>query len=288
MVNLVGFPSAGFAGSQASLEPDLDAMVNSALARGEVVYLRVQTAPGEAIVLTQSRVIILKGAICATNGKAFGRYFALDEIVRFEYRGWFSITFIAVITRVTETEQIPRWNRRCCSFGVTFAGGLGGPTARYLRQLEAWFVSQRRNALLTAPLAKVIPVGVAIQHGESFYIQVPATYFEEKTVREYSGGTSGVSIPIAYGIRYRVGGMRGRSWTRQELQQDDTGSLLIGTSRLVFVGTRRTLSIPLHSIATVEAFVDGMRVGIANKPMTFFKTEDDVPGLLLKRILGIP
>jgi len=263
-------------------------MLRSALVSGEVVYLRVQAAPGEAIVLTQNRVIVLKGAACSDNGKPFGRYFALDEIVRFDYRGWFATTFIAVITRITEQEQIPLWNRRRCTFGVTFTGGLGNQTARYLRQLEAWLVSLRRNALLTGALATVTPVGVAVQPGESFYIQVPATYFEEKSVREFSGGTSGVSIPIAYGIRYRVGSIRGRSWTRQELQQDDAGSLLIGSNRLVFVGARRTLSIPLRSVTTVETFTDGMRVGIANKPMTLFKTEDDIPGLLLKRVLGIP
>lgn len=287
MVNLAGFPSAGFAGSQAVLEPELEAMLRSALVPGEVVYLRVQAARSQAIVITQSRVIILKGADCAANGRPFGRYFALDEIVRFEYRGFFSTTFIAVITRVTQTE-IPPWDRRRCSFGVTFSGGLGVPTARYLRQLESWLAGQRRSAILNGPLASVTPVGVAVQHGESFYIQVPAVYFEEKAVREYSGGSSGVSIPVAYGIRYRVGSMRGRSWTRHELQQDDTGSLLIGSSRLVFVGARRTLSVPLRSITTVEAFADGMRVGMANKPMTFFKTEDDLPGLLLKRVVGIP
>ena len=288
MVNLAGFASAGFTGSHAVLEPELDAMLGSALIPGEAVYLQVQAAPGQAIIVTQSRVIILKAANCAANGKPFGRYFALDEIVRFEFKGLFSTTFIAVITRVTQTEQIPTWNRRRCSFGVTFSSGLGVPTARYLRHLESWLVSQRRSTLLNGPLANVTPVGVAVQHGESFYVQVPAVYFEEKSVREYSGGSSGVSIPIAYGVRYRVGGMRGRSWTRQELQQEDSGSLLIGSGRLVFVGARRTLSIALRSITSVEAFANGVRVGVANKPMTLFKTENDLPGLLLKRVMGIP
>jgi hypothetical protein len=288
MINLVGFPTAGFGGSHAILEPDLDAMLASALLPNEVVYLRVQSAPGEAMVLTHTRVIVLKGAGCAANGKAFGRYFALDEIVRFEYRGWFGTTFVAVITRVTQHERIPFWNRRTCSFGVTFSRGLGGRTAQYLRQLESWFLSQRRSALLSGPLPTVTPVGVAVQYGESFHIQVPAMYFEEKSVREYSGASSGVSVPIAYGLRVRVGKMRGHSWTRQVLEHDDSGSLLVGTSRIVFVGARRTLSIPLQSVTTVEAFADGVRVGVANRPMTLFKTEDDIPGLLLKRVLGIP
>lgn len=288
MINLVGFPTAAFSGSQSILEPELDAMLASALVQGEVVYLRVQSAPGEAIVLTQRRVFVLKGARCAASGKVFGRYFALDEIVRFECRGWFATTFVAVITRITQQEHIPLLNRRMCTFGVTFSGGLGRATALYLRRLETWLVSQRRNMLLTGPLPTVAPVGVAVQRGESFHIQVPAVYFEEKAVREYSGGSSGISVPIAYGVRYRVGNMRGRSWTRQVLKEDDSGSLLIGTSRVVFVGARRTLSIPLRSVTTVEAFADGFRVGVANRPMTLFKTEDDIPGLVLKRVLGIP
>src|SRR5581483_11180869 len=272
----------------APLEPELDAMLRSALIAAEAVYLRVQSAPGEAIVLTQFRVIVLKAARRSSTGKAFGRFFALDEIVRFDCRGWLGVDFIAVITRVTQRDQIPAWNRWKCTFGVTFSSGLGAATAGYLRSLEAWLAGERRAALLNGPLPTVTPVGVAVHGGEAFHIQVPAVYYEEKAIREYSGGYSGVSVPVMRGVRVRVGGSRGTSWTTQVLQQDDAGSLLIGSRRVVFVGARRTISVSLDTIATVEAFIDGVGIGVANKPIMRFKTEDDLPGLLLKRVLNIP
>jgi hypothetical protein len=263
-------------------------MLVSALVAGETVYLRVQCAPGEAIVLTQLRVIILKAARRAAPGSGFGRFFALSEIVRFEYRGWLRTSFIAVITRGTQQERIPTWNRSRCTFGATFTDRLGLLTAQYLRELETWLQSQRRAALLYGSLPVVTPVGVALQAGEEFHVQVPAAYFEEKSVRQYSGGSAGVSIPVMRGIRLRVGRSRGSSWTKQVLQENDAGSLLIGTRRLVFVGARRTLSIPLPAIVAVETFADGLRIGVANKATAVFRTEDDLPGLLLKRVLGIP
>jgi hypothetical protein len=288
VIQLTGFPTAAFPGSHAALDPELDAMLVSALMQGETIYLRVQSAPGEALVLTQVRVIVLKSANLSATGRAFGRYFSLDEIMRFEYRGWLRTSFIAVVTRATQQERIPNWGRWRCTFGTIFTGSLGTLTARYLRDLEGWLAVQRRAALLHGVLPVVTPVGVALQGSEHFYIQVPVVYYEEKSIRQYSGGSAGVSVPVMRGIRLRIGKSRGVSWTKQVLQQDDSGSLLIGTLRVVFVGSRRTLSIPLASIVTVEAFADGMHVGVANKPMIVFRTEDDLPGLLLKRLLGIP
>lgn len=288
MMQLAAFPVATFGGALATLEPELDAMLNSALTAGEDVRLSVQSAPGEALVVTRLRVLVLKGAARSTTGRGFGRYFAFDEIVRFERRGLLGTNFVAVVTPATQLEPIPLFARWRCTFGVTFAGTSGGPTSDYLRDLEGWLIARRRTLLLYGALPTILPVGVAVQRGESFHLQGPATYFEEKTIRQYSGRSSGISVPVVSGVRVRVGRSHGTSWNTQVLAEDDRGSLLVGSRRVVFVGARRTLSIPLHAIATVEAFRDGMHVGVANKPKAVFRTDDDLPGLVLKRVLGIP
>jgi hypothetical protein len=58
---------------------------------------------------------------------------------------------------------------------------------------------------------------------------------------QYVGGSSGVSIPIGGGIRFRVGAMKGQVIPGQELQVDkDQGVVMLTTERLIFSG-------PMHS-----------------------------------------
>jgi hypothetical protein len=58
---------------------------------------------------------------------------------------------------------------------------------------------------------------------------------------QYVGGSSGVSIPIGGGIRFRVGAMKGQEIPGQELQVDkDQGVVMLTTERLIFSG-------PTHS-----------------------------------------
>ncbi len=263
-------------------------MLRKTVAPSEAIYLKVQSAPSEAFVVTRLRVIILKGAKRDPAGRGYGRFFGLESISRFEFRGWFQTNFIAVITRDTLLETIPPNNLWKCSFGTTFTGNLGGSTAEYLRLLERYIVAQRRAMLLGGPLQAIIPSGIVSQPGERFYLEVPAAYFEEKSFREYVGGSSSISIPVVKGVRMRVGGSKGRSMTRSVLEEDDRGSLLVGDHRIVFAGRRQNISILLSSIASVEVYTDGFQFALSNKKATRFRTDDDLPGLLLKRLLQIP
>ncbi len=86
----------------------------------------------------------------------------------------------------------------------------------------------------------------------------------------------------------RVSGSRGRAVTRSVLQEDDQGLLAVGDQRILFNGRRRSISIPLRTIVTVRVFRDGVQVSMGNKKGNQFLTPDDLPGLLLKRLLQIP
>jgi hypothetical protein len=287
VIQLSGYPIASFHGAQTALDPELEAMLHKTLYPGEAVFLKVQSALGEALVVTRDRIIVLKGASRDPAGRGYGRYFALDGIIRFECRGWIKTNFIAVITTDTKDEVIPLFGAWRCSFGTTFTD-LGNATASYLRGLEGWIASQRRAMLLQGPLQPIVVSGIASHPGESFFLAVYAKYFEEKDYREYVGSSSGVSIPVGGGVRMRVRGSRGRSVTRSVLQEDDHGLLAIGDQRIVFSGQRRSISIPLRTIVAVQAFRDGVQVSIGNKKVNQFRTRDDLPGLLLKRLLQIP
>lgn len=62
-----------------------------------------------------------------------------------------------------------------------------------------------------------------------------------RTPTRYVGGSSGVSIPIGGGIRFRVGAMQGSAVPGDAYQMDkDEGVVMLTTERLVFAG-------PTHS-----------------------------------------
>ncbi len=70
----------------------------------------------------------------------------------------------------------------------------------------------------------------------------PAIFHEAgRTPSQYVGGSSGVSIPIGGGIRFRVGAMRGQVIPGEELQMDkDEGTVMLTTDRLIFTGPIKT------------------------------------------------
>jgi len=58
-----------------------------------------------------------------------------------------------------------------------------------------------------------------------------------RTASRYVGGSSGFSIPIVAGIRYRVGSFKGQVIPGEEMQMDkDQGMVKITNQRLIFTG----------------------------------------------------
>jgi hypothetical protein len=62
-----------------------------------------------------------------------------------------------------------------------------------------------------------------------------------RTPSTYVGGSSGVSIPVGGGIRFRVGAMKGQVIPGEELQVDkDRGVVMLTNERLIFSGPNHT------------------------------------------------
>jgi len=62
-----------------------------------------------------------------------------------------------------------------------------------------------------------------------------------RTPTRYVGGSSGVSIPIGGGVRFRVGAMQGTAVPGDAFQMDkDQGVVMLTTERLVFAGPVQT------------------------------------------------
>jgi hypothetical protein len=127
------------------------------------------------------------------------------------------------------------------------------------RALKA--ATKKHNSLLEiwqedlACLRKIIEVITAASEGKD---SVPNTLMQKagehtlwsatgifhetgRTASQYVGGSTGVSVPIGGGIRFRVGAMKGQVVPGIELQVDkDQGVVMLTTERLIFTG-------PIHT-----------------------------------------
>jgi hypothetical protein len=104
------------------------------------------------------------------------------------------------------------------------------------------------------------------KRGEIVYVEVPAVLLKEVVDREFRGGSRGVSIPIAKGVRYRTSGFRGHSVVvGSHLEAADNGTLSVSSTRVVFLGDRKTIETAYAKLAGVDAFDDGIRIHASNR-----------------------
>lgn len=108
--------------------------------------------------------------------------------------------------------------------------------------------------------------GMMVKRGEEAYGSFNAALMKEQAVREYRSGSSSVSIPLGGGVRYRVGGTRGRSVViGTELVVQDTGLLYVTNQRVVFAGSAKTLEFRNDRVVSLEQFSDGLRLSVSNR-----------------------
>jgi len=123
----------------------------------------------------------------------------------------------------------------------------------------------------TGKLPNVAVAGLVLQKGETAHWTEPASLLEERVVnRRYVGGSSGVSFRIARGVSYHVGGFRGHMEADKKILPVSSGTLVITSKRLVFLGDNKSFNSRLDRLLDVHLFGDGIRVDdSAGKPHTF-------------------
>lgn len=97
-------------------------------------------------------------------------------------------------------------------------------------------------------------------------------YYEDKTRRQYVGGSQGVSFRIAKGVYYRVGGFRGHPVETTERVYVDKGILAVTTKHLYFGGNKKSFRVRLDKIVSFTPFSNGIgiqRDAASAKPQYF-------------------
>lgn len=111
------------------------------------------------------------------------------------------------------------------------------------------------------------------QKGEQIVWAFPKSqYLEDKTRRQYVGGSQGVSVRVMKGVYYRVGAFKGHSVEHTERVHVDDGIVIVTNKNIYFAGSQKSLRIPYTKIVSFEPFSNGigvMRDTITAKPQIF-------------------
>ena len=152
-------------------------------------------------------------------------------------------------------------------------------------------------------LEKIITVFTAASKGED---SVPNTLMQKpgertlwtatgifhetgRTPSTYSGGSSGVSIPVGGGIRFRVGAMQGQMIPGEELQMDkDQGVVMLTTERLIFTGPVKTQEWNFDKLLQLSTTPDETDyfINVSNRQKTSGVRFSPATGREFNRFLG--
>jgi hypothetical protein len=85
-------------------------------------------------------------------------------------------------------------------------------------------------------------------------------YLEDKTRRQFVGGSQGVSVRVMKGVYYRVGAFKGQAVEHTERVHIDTGWVVVTNKNIYFAGPRKSVRLPYAKIVSFEPFSDGIGV----------------------------
>ncbi len=131
------------------------------------------------------------------------------------------------------------------------------------------FTKTTKTAVLRDILNGTIPrrakveggLPINFQPGEQVVWAFPGSeYLEDKTRREYVGGSQGVSMRLMKGLYYRVGAFKGKTVEHTERVHIDTGWVVVTNKNIYFTGPQKSVRLPYAKIVTFTPFSDGIGI----------------------------
>jgi hypothetical protein len=109
------------------------------------------------------------------------------------------------------------------------------------------------------------PVPAGFDHDRVLCVLPAINLLEPRAVRRSSGTYGGPTIRLMKGLSFRFGSGTSQSESFDELRHIDSGTLVLTTKRLAFLGDLRTTSAELGDLIGIHAFADGIKVHRARK-----------------------
>lgn len=111
-----------------------------------------------------------------------------------------------------------------------------------------------------------LTVPVILSRGEQvIWVYDNVSMYQEKTLREYVGGSRGVSIRIFKGVSYRIGSFKGHPVEKSNMESIGTGALVITNKHFFFHCATTTIKIPFSKLVGVIPYFDGIEVHTETK-----------------------
>jgi hypothetical protein len=130
-------------------------------------------------------------------------------------------------------------------------------------------------------------VPIAQHKDERFYLSCDvAQLIAEHHHARYVGSYGGFSFRVARGVYAKTGASRGRRVDSVTLDVDDTGALYASNQRIVFVGSRRTIDVPLSRVVNIDAYTDGFKINRSNGSAIVIRTGRATTAIVLRRIFA--
>lgn len=156
---------------------------------------------------------------------------------------------------------------------------------------ESWIqsVHDRSDDLNATDDLPQVGVGVNLGPGEVCHWTGRASWYEFRKITkriDYHGVT--VSVPIAKGIRYRMGSIAPSAAREDRLVPIDDGVIYVTSKRLFFDGNKQNTSIPWRNLPGIQLFQGGLILDKSSGKDAHLMIERDAEGaaLLMARLAG--
>jgi len=131
-----------------------------------------------------------------------------------------------------------------------------------------------------------IDVNIKLQRGEKCYFTAPATLAEwrkEVISQSYSGPR--ISFKIAKGIYLSHGTYKRRREEREVLKEIDYGDVYLTNKRVIFLGSRKFLSLKFSKILDIKIYSDGVTLyKESGKPIVLLFDKAEEFGILFSAL----
>jgi hypothetical protein len=129
------------------------------------------------------------------------------------------------------------------------------------RVAQAGVLRDVLNGVLPKRMAFEEPLPINLQKDEQVVWAFSGSrYLEDKTHRQYVGGSQGISIRVMKGVYYRTSAFKGHAVEYTERVHVDTGLVAVTNKNLYFVGPKKSVRLSYAKIVSFEPFDNGIGV----------------------------
>lgn len=114
--------------------------------------------------------------------------------------------------------------------------------------------AQRLGTLMEGEIPILEHAEIILRKNEICHYSYPVQLIEIRKRTQYVGGSKGVSVRIAKGLSYRVGGFNGERVTTEHNEITDCGDLTVTNKRVVFQGSKKNVTYTIGSITAINKF----------------------------------